>query len=84
MPALVIDYFDERLVLRTWDTALPQFRGVTKKDVIARAASGVNYPMKTTRHILPQPPAKHPVPLSVLMDPSPSGFELIRAPVPQQ
>jgi hypothetical protein len=43
IPALLLDYFDPRVVLESR-------AGVTKEQVVRRAAEGNRYPQKTTKH----------------------------------
>lgn len=46
IPVLYVDYFDERIVLDSW-----RGQKLTKEEVLASAASGKLYPIKTTKHM---------------------------------
>ena len=46
IPVLYVDYFDDRIVLDSW-----RGQKLTKEEVLANAASGKLFPIKTTKHM---------------------------------
>jgi hypothetical protein len=62
VPAWVLDYDSELIVLDRWDDGPP----LTKRDVEVRASSGQPFPPKTTKHAVAIPLPEHPTSLAAL------------------
>ena len=62
VPAWVVDYDSEGIVLERWDDGPP----LTKSEVIARAHSGSPYRPKTTKHTIRFRLPERPTPLAEL------------------
>lgn len=69
VPVHLVDYMDPAITVRSWRE---DERAPTKEEVVARAAKGLLYPPKTTRHDFVR--VLHPVdvPLAQLMAASPT------------
>ena len=77
VPVHLVDYMDASITVRAWREHEP---APTKQEVVHRAAMGVLYPPKTTRHDFVRALSPADVPLRSLMAPSAQDAEPLAAP----
>lgn len=62
VPAVLVDYEDEEIILETWRRGIH----LSKEDVVETALKGKKFPPKTTRHVVRFPIPEVNTPLSKL------------------